>query len=266
MPMILNQPNQLCETHFIFRGDNIILQDGALPDEALMRRCHEHQIASDWFSEPEYNYSAILLEKDAPNPAGCEDIHLRDFFWKMRDSGEHRNIAALGARAKGLLHFRKNRRFCSICGGMLEDDSKFTARTCTKCGHQFFPQIEPAIIVLISRGNEILLAQHLNRTYSFYSCIAGFVELGETIEHAVVREIKEETGLDVKDVRYVASQSWPFPDQLMLAFRAEYAGGEIRIQKDEIREARFFPRDNLPQTPPPGSVAWNLIHECFETR
>ena len=91
----------------------------------------------------------------------------------------------------------------------------------------------------------------------------GKQESGESPGTAVVREIKEETGLDVKDVRYVASQSWPFPDQLMLAFRAEYAGGEIQIQKDEIRDAQFFARDDLPQTPPPGSVAWNLIHEKF---
>ena len=263
MPMISNQHNIFSGTHFVFRGDSIILQGGKLPDESVLRRCLEHQIASDWFSETDFNYSAILLEKDAPNPAGCEDIHLRDFFWKMRDSDEHKKIASLGARAKGLLNFRKDKRFCSLCGSPLEDDPKFTARTCTKCGHQFFPQIEPAIIVLISRGNEILLAQHITRTYQFYSCIAGFVEIGETIEHAVVREIKEETGLSVKNVRYVASQSWPFPDQLMLAFRAEYAGGEITIQKDEIREAKFFPRDNLPITPPPGSVAWNLIHDTF---
>ncbi len=263
MAMFSNQADIFNKTHFVFRGDSIILQDGKLPDESVIKRCLEHQIASDWFSESDYNYSALLLEKDAPNPAGCKDMHLRDFFWQMRDSDEGKKIAALSARAKGLLHFRKNKRFCSICGGMLEDDKKFTARTCCKCGHQFFPQLEPAIIVLVSKGDEILLAQHLNRTHTFYSCIAGFVELGETIENAVVREIKEETGLDVKDVRYVASQSWPFPDQLMLAFRAEYAGGEIQIQKDEIRDAQFFARDDLPQTPPPGSVAWNLIHEKF---
>ncbi|MDE7392375.1 MAG: NUDIX domain-containing protein, partial [Treponemataceae bacterium] len=96
------------------------------------------------------------------------------------------------------------------------------------------------------------------------TCFAGFVETGETIEAAVAREVKEETGIDVKDVRYVASQSWPFPDQLMLAFRAEYAGGTITPQRDELRDARFFPHDHLPATPPPGSVAWKLIHGCFE--
>ena len=213
---------------FIFRGDKIILQGDALLDERVMRRCLDHQIASDWFADTEYHFAAMELEKDAPNPAGCTDIPLREFFWRMRDTAEHKAISALSARAKGLLNFRKNKRFCSICGSPLHDDEQFTARTCVKCGHQFFPQIEPAIIVLISKGDEILLAQHVNRTYQFYSCIAGFVEIGETIENAVVREIKEETGLDVKDVRYVASQSWPFPDQLMLAFRAEIGRASCR--------------------------------------
>lgn len=261
MPMISDQSKLSCTTRFIFRGDRLLLQHDALPDERTMRRCLEHQIASDWFSEPAYDFSAIELEKDAPNPAGCTDISLREFFWRMRGDASSQKQAALSARAKGLLNFRKQKRFCSLCGGALKDDEQFTARTCVKCGHQFFPQIEPAIIVLVSKGEKILLAQHLNRTTNFYSCIAGFVEIGETIENAVVREVKEETGLDVKDVRYVASQSWPFPDQLMLAFRAEYAGGDIVPQPDEIREAQFFPRDNLPTTPPPGSVAWNLINE-----
>ena len=263
MPMISDQTRLSSPTRFIFRGNRIVLQNDALPDEKTMHRCLEHQIASDWFSEPAYDFSTIELEKDAPNPAGCTDIPLREFFWRMR-SGADKKVSALSARAKGLLNFRKTKRFCSICGGALKDDEKFTARTCVKCGHQFFPQIEPAIIVLVSKGDEILLAQHLNRTVNFYSCIAGFVEIGETIENAVVREIKEETGLAVKNVRYVASQAWPFPDQLMLAFRAEYAGGEIVPQPDEIREAKFFPRDNLPTTPPPGSVAWNLINGCFD--
>ena len=263
--MFSSQADVFNKIHFVFRGDSIILQKGKLPDDSMVKRCLEHQIASDWFAESDYNYSALLLEKDSPNPSGAEDIPLREFFWRMHETEEGRKTAALSARAKGLLNFRRDRRFCSICAGPLKDDEKYTARTCTKCGHQFFPQLEPAIIVLISRGNEILLARHRNHTYSFYSCIAGFVEMGETIEHAVVREIKEETGLDVKNVHYVASQSWPFPDQLMLAFRAEYAGGILTVQKDEILEAAFFPRDKLPETPPPGSVAWNLIHNIWET-
>lgn len=259
MPMI-SHPFDILPHRFIFRGDQILLQDDALPDEETVRRCADEQTATDWFSEPEYGFSAVELKADAGDPARCGGIPLREFFWRTR--GERQ--CALSARAKGLLNFRKLKRFCSVCGGTLRDDPALTARTCTVCAHQFFPQIEPAVIVLVSKGDQILLARHLHRAFDVYTCIAGFVETGETIEAAVVREVKEETGIDVKDVRYVASQSWPFPDQLMLAFRAEYAGGTITPQSDELRDARFFPRDCLPATPPPGSVAWKLIHGCFE--
>ena len=256
-----NDPSDLLPHRFIFRGDRIFLQDGALPDAETLRHCIGQDAADDWFSEPESGISALELKSDAPAPARCADIPLREFFWRAR---HERRKCSLSARAKGLLNFRRLRRFCSVCGSPLRDDPALTARVCSSCGRQFFPQIEPAVIVLVSRGDEILLARHLHRATDVYTCIAGFVETGETIEAAVAREVKEETGINVRNVRYVASQPWPFPDQLMLAFRAEYAGGDITPQSDELRDARFFPRDHLPATPPPGSVAWSLIHGCFD--
>ena len=277
--MISNQMNVFCEIHFIFRENSIILQGDSLPDESVVRRCLEHNVAENWFAEMEWGYSAMQLEKDSPNPAGCTDIPLREFFHKMKGierindfvsfTDESKKIsgaelAGLAARAKGLLNFKNEKRFCAKCGGVLKDDPYFTALSCTECGKQYFPQLEPAIITLVSRGDEILLARHKKSTEGFFSCIAGFVEMGETIENAVVREIKEETNLKVKNIRYVGSQSWPFPDQLMLAFRAEYESGELKIQEDEIMEAGWFKRDNLPKIPSPGSVAYNLIHGDFD--
>ncbi|MBQ4378035.1 MAG: NAD(+) diphosphatase [Treponema sp.] len=271
--------NVFCEIHFIFRENSIILQGDSLPDESVVRRCLEHNVAENWFAEMEWGYSAMQLEKDSPNPAGCTDIPLREFFHKMKGierindfvsfTDESKKIsgaelAGLAARAKGLLNFKNEKRFCAKCGGVLKDDPYFTALSCTECGKQYFPQLEPAIITLVSRGDEILLARHKKSTEGFFSCIAGFVEMGETIENAVVREIKEETNLKVKNIRYVGSQSWPFPDQLMLAFRAEYESGELKLQEDEIMEAGWFKRDNLPKIPSPGSVAYNLIHGDFD--
>ena len=249
------------ENVFIFRGNSIILRDGRLPDAQTARRCVELSAASDWLSEPEFKYTAVELEKDAPNPAGCEDIPLREFFHRSSLSGDA--LGALSARAKGIVNFKSLKRFCSACGGTLADDPKFAARTCGKCGRQFFPQIEPAVIVLVRRGAEILLARHANRSADFWTTLAGFVEIGETAENAVHREIREETGIEVRNVRYVASQAWPFPDQLMLAFTADYDSGEIEIQKEEILEAGWFRKDALPQIPPPGSVAHNLITGAF---
>lgn len=261
MPIISNQMDNFCDTHFIFRENSILLKNDQLPDEKTMRRCLELSVASDWFSEPDKNYSAILLEKDSPNPSGCIDIPLREYFHSQADKPE--NLGALAARAKGLLNFKANKRYCSVCGGALKEDKDFTARTCVQCGRQFFPQIEPAIIVLVNRGDEYLLARHAGRISNLWTCLAGFVEIGETIESAVQREILEETGIKVKNVRYVASQSWPFPDQLMLAFRAEYDSGEIKVQPEEILEANWFNKNNLPDIPGVGSVAHNLITGVF---
>ena len=280
MPMISNQMNVFCEIHFVFRENSIILQGDSLPDERVVRRCLELNVAEDWFAELEYGYSAMLLEKDTPNPAGCHDIPLREFFHKIRQidridefvsyTDESQKIsgfemAGLAARARGLLNFKSTKRFCSKCGAPLKDDLYFTARTCSHCNKVYFPQLEPAIITLVSRGeDEILLAQHKKRNDGVYSCIAGFVEMGETIENAVHREVLEETGIKVKNIRYVGSQSWPFPDQLMLAFRAEYESGEIEIQESEIRDAQWFKKQMLPKIPNPGSIAHDLIKGVFD--
>ena len=267
MPMISNQMQDSCSVRFIFRDKSILLQDGELPSAEAFERCLALQVASDWFSEKEYDYSALVLEDSTPNPAGLTDIPLREFFAKIRSRSDCDKLTFLSARARGLLSFRSEKRFCSKCASPLSDDMRFTARTCPRCGHQFFPQLEPAVIVLVTKGSgenqEILLARHKNRSDGMYSCIAGFVEMGETIEHAVAREIKEETNLTVKNIRYVASQAWPFPDQLMLAFLAEYESGDIQIQDEELFEAAFFKRTELPKVPPAGSVAHNLIHGCF---
>ena len=265
MAIVSNKINTFRKHHFIFRENSILLQDGELPDAKTMKKCLELSVASDWISEIDMDYTAIMLEPDTPNPKGCQDIPLREFFAMHQNDTEKgfENMTALSARARGLLNFHSQKRFCSICGSLLKDDAKFTARTCTKCGHQFFPQIEPAVIVLVTKGDEYLLANHANRNTDVWTTLAGFVEMGETIEQAVHREIFEETGIRVKNVRYVASQAWPYPDQLMLAFRAEYDSGEIKVQKDEIREAKWFKKDSLPKVPPPGSVAHNLISGLF---
>lgn len=244
--------------NFIFRENSIILKNGKLPDNATMRKCLEMNVASDWLEEKQLDYAAILLEKDTPNPAGHEDIKIREYF-SMNDE----KFSMLAARAKGILNFKSNKRFCAKCGGILKDDANFTARTCTKCGRQYFPQLEPAVIVLVSKGDEILLAKHRNRNNDVYSTLAGFIEMGESAEHAVAREIKEESGITVKNIKYVGSQAWPFPDQLMLAFTADYESGEINIQEEELLDAKFFKRENLPKVPGPGTVAHNLIFGEF---
>jgi NAD+ diphosphatase len=141
----------------------------------------------------------------------------------------------------------------------LRDDEKQMARVCPECGNMIFPRIDPCIIVLVYRDGKILLAKHVQRNQDIFACIAGFVEAGETVENAVEREIWEETHLRVTNVRYFGSQSWPFPAQLMLAFTADYAGGDIQLQADEIADARWFDPNDCPASPQPGSIAYRLI-------
>lgn len=278
MAIISNQNNFLCEKHLIFLDNNILLEgeengtqitEANLPTEATVRKFLDNQFASDWFAEPEYNYSALLLDKDSPAPSGCYFMPVRQFFWESKTENEKQNcitseLGFLAARAHNLLMWRAKMRFCPTCTSGLHDDPKFTALKCIGCGRQFFPQIEPAIIVLVSKGDEILLARHVQRNQDIYSCIAGFVEAGESLEHCVAREVKEETSLNIKNIKYAGSQTWPFPDQLMLAFTAEYESGEIKVQEEELFEAKWFKRDALPAIPRPGSIAYNLIHGLFK--
>lgn len=271
MSIINNSNNFFCEYHFIFRDKTVLIETSgnhrlrqqiadkkSLPSESILRKCLEQQVATDWFAEPEYNYSAMMLEDSAPTPTGCEFIPLREFF---HIASEAMTIRA--ARAKGLLSWREKTRFCPKCGSKLADDQVLTARICPKCAHQYFPQIEPAVIVLVSKGDSILLVRHSQRIQNLWACISGFIEIGETPEQCVLREVKEETGITVKDIRYVGSQSWPFPDQLMLAYRAEYDSGEIIPQPEEIAEGAWFNKNKLPEIPKPGSVAHNLITGIF---
>ena len=109
-----------------------------------------------------------------------------------------------------------------------------------------------------------MLARHVQRNQDIYTCIAGFIEAGESAEEAVSREVKEEVGINVKNIKYKGSQGWPFPDQLMLAFTAEYESGTIKLQEDELSEAKWFSKENLPATPLPGSVAYKLINSLFD--
>ncbi|MBM7775159.1 NAD+ diphosphatase [Actinokineospora baliensis] len=144
------------------------------------------------------------------------------------------------AYARGLLHWRRNQRFCGACGAQARDTNGGHVRECTGCGKLLFPRIEPAIIVLVEHGDCCLLGRH--RGASGFSTLAGFVEVGESLEDAVRREVAEESGVAVGAVHYLASQAWPFPSGLMLGFRAVALSPDIAVDRDELDEARWFTR------------------------
>ena len=143
----------------------------------------------------------------------------------------------------------------------MEDHGSDRARVCSSCGLVCYPRLSPSIIVLVTRGDEMLLARNANWPTNMYSTLAGFVEPGESIEQTVHREVAEEVGIRVRNLRYLGSQSWPFPNSLMLGFHAEYAGGEIVCQESEIADARWFRYDDLPNVPPGTAISGWLMDE-----
>jgi NAD+ diphosphatase len=163
-------------------------------------------------------------------------------------------------KALQLAHWIASHRYCGACGQLLMPHPVERALQCPDCQHRVFPRISPCVIVLVRRDRHILLARHAGRGSATFSCLAGFMEVGETPEQTLCREVREETAIEISNIRYVRSQSWPFPSQLMLGFHADYAGGEIRVDGEEILEARWFAADSLPSAlPPPFSVAGQLI-------
>ncbi len=167
----------------------------------------------------------------------------------------------LAGRGVQLAEFYRAHHYCGYCGHITRSSKKEWACLCDHCHERYYPQIAPCIIVAIRRGDDILLAQHTRHRGGIYTVLAGFVEVGETLEQTVAREVMEETRVKVKNVRYVTSQPWPFPHSLMMAFMAEYAGGDITPDHNEILDAGWFRYDALPLLPPPGTVARRLIED-----
>lgn len=198
-------------------------------------------------------YFASSVEVPQPAPAGMEWVALRASYDLL---GER--VYALAGKAFELVHWERNSRFCPACGTGMEPHSEISRR-CPTCGKELFPAISPAIIVLICKGDSILLARTCYSRSPFMGLVAGFLETGESLEACVHREVFEETGLQIRNLRYFGNQPWPYPSGLMVGFIADYAAGEIRLQKEELSEAAFFDRNRLPPLPPPLSLARRMI-------
>lgn len=196
-----------------------------------------------------------------------------DPVWLIRESrsdqmGSIRQIIDLESglfqlvgRGVQLAEFIRSHRYCGYCGHEMHLSGSENACLCGHCRQRYYPQIAPCIIVAIRRDDKILLAQHARHRNSIYTVLAGFVEVGETLEQAVAREVMEESSVRVKNLRYVTSQPWPFPHSLMMAFMADYDDGELQIDNKELIDAGWFRYDALPQLPPAGTVARRLIED-----
>ncbi|HEX8394950.1 MAG TPA: NAD(+) diphosphatase [Longimicrobium sp.] len=197
---------------------------------------------------------ALAVEGEAHAPEGMEFRGLRGLH-AVLGADEFR----MAGRASQILEWDRAHRFCGRCGSPTQPGPEPLARACTGCDAVHYPRLSPAVLISIIHQNRILLARGPQFTPGMYSVLAGFVEPGESLEETCIREAREEVGVEIAEVRYVASQPWPFPSQVMIAFTSTYAGGEIVPQPGEIEEARWFTVDEIPMVPAPLSLSRTLI-------
>ena len=198
---------------------------------------------------------AVQVSPDMAGRLQAEDHSLRSLL--MAEGAE---ILSTIGKANQILDWHASQQYCGYCGSKTEAQAQHRALQCLSCEKQYFPRINPCIIVLVTRGDEILLAQSARYKGKFLSCLAGFIEVGESAEETLHREVREEVGIEVENIRYVKSQCWPFPSQLMLGFYADYKSGDIVPDEEEIEYADWFNINEIPAVPNPGiSVAGELI-------
>jgi len=247
------------ERWFIFHKDRLLTRLDSkgpqIPDRTILAALP---------GSPAYpHYLGCLDEDDCYCLSLDEAIDLPEGFdfCQLRALGEQidTDIFLLAGRASQILHWDRMSRFCGRCGAptRMKDDER--AKQCDHCGNIIYPRISPAIIIAITRGNQILLAHNKNFRNNMYSLIAGFMEPGENFDDTARREVFEEVGIRIRNLRYFASQPWPFPDSLMIGLWGEYESGEITVDGVEIEHAAWFSRDHLPVIPSEISIAGRMI-------
>ncbi len=195
-------------------------------------------------------------QKVAETPPGWRAVPLRAAMMSLPAA-----LGGLAGRAAQVLEWDRTHRFCGACGTPTEHQNGERARRCPACGLTAYPRINPAMMALVWRPGEVLLARAPHFVNQMYSALAGFVEAGESIEQCIHREVAEEVGVQVDELRYFGSQSWPFPNSLMIAFTARWVSGDIVPQEGEIADAQWFPIDALPNIPPRFSISGHLIRD-----
>ncbi|MDR1100732.1 MAG: NAD(+) diphosphatase [Treponema sp.] len=256
---------------WLFQGPNLIVEE-AVPDKGLSGGIPLETIRGT-FSDPEIFeippvdgpglIIGVSIGAELPLPPGWRAVPVRQFLSQFTGETTGDGGGPLGRmlRAYHIYQWRADSRFCGSCGAKNIDAPDELARLCPACGRLEFPRIAPAVITLIINDTgEALLAHNKKFTPGVYSLIAGFNEAGESLEHTVVREIREEVNIEVRDIRYIKSQPWPFPNSLMLGFTARYASGELLPDGQEIEDVQWFSPAKLPLLPGNGSVSRYLIN------
>ena len=247
------------ERHYIFNHGQLLLKNNGqtyeIPRKPISAIKNLHL-----FGEHDnlLLYTSESCANEVELPQGYEWIGLRESFNLLP-----RPIYIEAGKASEILYFDTHHQYCGICGAHMEWHTPISKR-CEVCGEEIWPQLNTAIIVLVHRGEEALLVKAKSFRRNFYGLVAGFVETGESLEECVRREVYEETGLTIGNIRYFGSQPWPYPMGLMVGFHADYVSGDIALIDGELREAAFFRRDNLPTIPEKLSMARMLIDDWVE--
>lgn len=201
---------------------------------------------------------AVMIDQPVTDYPQYEMYGLRPSFYRLPNE-----FYLKAGKCHELLYWDNNTRFCGVCGAPMKMHTDISKR-CTNCGKEVWPQLATAIIVLVHRGEEVLLVHARNFKTEFYGLVAGFVETGETLEEAVHREVAEETGIQIKNLRYFGSQPWPYPCGLMVGFNADYNGGDIHLQQSELSKGAWFTKENLPTIPEKLSIARMILDDWLE--
>ncbi|WP_260261289.1 NAD(+) diphosphatase [Vibrio intestinalis] len=234
----------------VVSGSDVWLDNGALPFGS-----------AEAFNLPEQQAICVGTYQDKPVMwLNDEQVEQTLPMGSLRDCLEYPEpLFLLMSKAVQYGHMTQSIRFCPQCGGRNHLNHNQLAMQCGECRTLHYPRIFPCIIVAVRKQGEILLAQHPRHRNGMYTVIAGFLEVGETLEHCVAREVKEETGIEVKNIEYFGSQPWAFPSSMMMAFTAEYASGELTPDYRELTDAQWFAFDQLPPVAPKGTIARSLI-------
>lgn len=256
--------NKSCEEDiwFVFKGDKLMVKkiDGKIkfPNAKDVNNLELRDTHCIGTLDNKNCFCAVVNEED--------DINQNIEFESLRNISMHldKDLFSVCARAFSVILWDRNNKFCGRCGSSTENKTDERAKVCPRCGAIIYPRISPAVIMAIVKGNEILLAHNKNFPGNMYSVLAGFVDAGEAFEQCVKREVYEEVGIKVKNIKYFNSQPWPFPDSLMVGFTAEYDSGVIEPDGNEIEMAGWFSKDNLPKIPLKGTIARELIEWFIE--
>ena len=236
------------------QGENLQVPIGEVPPVAVPEGHKIHEVTMD----NGLKVKTFAIDEAIETNGLWQMVGLRDSF----------NYIPLedylcGGKASQILYWDNHSRYCPTCGVPTVQETPIMKK-CPKCGLEMYPPIATAIIVLIQRGDEILLVHNRAFKRDYYGLVAGFLEAGESLEECVHREVMEETGLTIKNLRYFGSQTWPYPSGLMVGFTAEYESGTIKLQEDELTAGAFYRKDNLPHIPQKMSIARKLIDWWLE--